>query len=232
MRHAWALLVGVLVVVAMGVPAADADGKGKDPVKDPPKGKVAANVAFMDALSGADNPVNLTDVQKRTIENIVKTRDKELDAWDKANKAKIEMVEQRKAKLDRKKQDREIKQIDAAVKQLEAQKEMISVGAEQRAYAVLTPEQKGKWNGQALHEAVAGKFRLLMLTDDQDKKLTALCEAAGKMMAGPLPSEPKQRDVIVEAMEKRAAGLLTAAQKKQYAEWNVKPTKGPAPRKN
>lgn len=222
--HIRSFLASVLVVALLGASALYAEEKkGKDAGKDAKK--VNTGVAFIEAVSSADNPLGLSDAQKKSVETIVKTRDKEIESWDKTNKTKIEKAEERKGKLDPKKQQQECKAIELAIKQLEMQKEQISVNAERKAFAVLTAEQRGKWNGGILHEAVANKFRLLMLTDDQDKKLKELCETAGKSMAGPVPTDVKQREAIVEAIEKRAVGLLTAPQKKEYAEWNAKATK-------
>jgi len=241
MKRALAILLGAAAVFMAATHPAAAGDKAKKDVKkedkkedkkqdkvplDPFAGKFSGS--FVEAVTSSDNPLGLSDAQKKKMEEIKKQRDLLLARWDKGTKPEIDKLEAYRLKLDPQRQGQVIKQIEARVKALEQQRGQIEQLAERQMYAVLTPEQRGKWNGSILHDAVAGKLRLTMLSGEQDKKLQALCELGGRRLVAPASPDAKANTQIVDLIEKEAvAKILTPAQRKEWIEWNTKnPPKG------
>jgi hypothetical protein len=191
MRRGLAVIVGlaVLMLVAPSLYPAD-KGKRKAPGKQgqrDQKKPPSRGVAFAEDLDAVDAKVSLTDEQKARLRKLKELRDEAL--------AKIHGTSDSRARGAR-------EQIEA-----ECEKEM---------FAVLTAEQRAKWNAPILLKEMTKEFELLFLTSDQQERIGNLCQAQAGRIAVPL--DPKRHAKAIQAvMAMVYRNILTSEQRREYA---------------
>ena len=193
MRRGLAVTVGlaVLMVVAPSLyPAEKGKAKRKAPGKQgqrDQKKQPSRGVAVAEDLDAVDAKVSLTDEQKARLRKLKELRDEAL--------AKIHGTSDSRARGAR-------EQIEA-----ECEKEM---------FAVLTAEQRAKWNAPILLEEMTKEFDLLFLTSDQQERIGNLCQAQARRIAVPL--DPKRHAKAIQAvMAMVYRNILTSEQQREYA---------------
>lgn len=203
------------------------EGAEKGQKRKRPEGKREGNregdpfsksVAFGDDLGKVDSVVGLNDEQKKKLQDLKEQRDKALEKYDQTYQKRIAKAEAAMEKLHGKK-DREAgqvrKDVEGFLKSVQTNRAKLAEGYERRMFAVLTPEQRAKWNSPILTEEMTSEFSLLFLEGKQEERLQALCEAQAKRLSIPLDREKhaKSLDPI-----KRLA-FKTILTKKQQAEY-------------
>jgi Spy/CpxP family protein refolding chaperone len=212
-------------------------GRGKDKAKLPAKGDPfgeaepmggkkgrrgeKAGATFGDDLDALKGQLSLSDEQMDKLGKIKAERDKTLARWDQVNQPKIERAETRLSQLAGKdKRDRRVgnarKQLEAGLKSLRAGRTRIEAGYERRMFAVLTPEQRGTWNGPLLTEEMTKEFSLVFLEGAQEEKIATLCNAQAKRLA--VPVHPEQQANLLRSLKAQVyRSVLNSKQKAEYA---------------
>jgi hypothetical protein len=172
-------------------------------------------VSFAEDMAKLDSVVTLTDDQKKELGALKTERDAALKNWDDANQKRMEQMQEKIAKLTGPKDAKARTQLEKSLAALREGRERLAVTYERKMFALLTKEQRGKWNGPALTDLMTAEFRGLKLTDVQTKNVQELCQTRGELMT--MPAGSKDQAPIVEAVKKQIhAGVLTAAQRKEY----------------
>jgi len=179
--------------------------------------KLPENVeSLTDDMDKLDEKVGLTEQQKKKITEMRTARDKVLERWNKANRKRFDTI---KAHLDKLKPVKGNKTCKAIVGRLNALRKAhagIAAGYERKLFAVLTPEQRTKWNAPILCELLKEEFSAMELTEVQTAKITAACNARAKRST--LPMAEGRSKQITESMKKYVyTSVLTAKQRKAYA---------------
>jgi Spy/CpxP family protein refolding chaperone len=194
--------------------AADAGGKDAKAAKPAaPKGEYAimAKVLEMDSTQTA----KLTEA--------VEASQKALKAWDDSDSGKkYKEFEDalKKAKADKDKE--KSKSLGDQMKPLAKERSDLQEAQKANIMALLSPEQKAKWAGFVVYRTVIGKYKRVDPTDDQDKQIRQLCEAAAKGM--PDASDKKAHgEAIKKLTDEIEQKVLTDAQREEL--------KKPAPAK-
>jgi len=181
--------LAVLMVIAPSLYPAE-KGKRKVPGKQgkrDQKKPPARSAAFAEDLSSLDAKVSLTDEQKARLRKLKQLRDEAL--------AKIHGSGASKARQAR--------------EQLEAE-------CEKEMFAVLTAEQRAKWNAPILREEMTKEFELLFLTGQQAERIQNLCQAQARRIAVPL--DPRKHARIIRAVKAMVyRNILTSEQRREYA---------------
>jgi len=173
-------------------------------------------------LDEIDSKVTLTDDQKEKLGKLKGSRGKMLEKWDATNQKKLDLCESRLAQLAGKdKKDRRVqsayKQLTGMQKTLKASRARIEDGYAKRMFALLTPEQRSKWNAPILNAEMEKKFSLVLLEAAQQEKLGKLCEAQGKRLTVPLnPANEAQAKVFSLTEIQVFRTILNSQQKAEY----------------
>ncbi len=208
-RNLCAVVLAMLVAAPALIAAApDNEAKPAEAAKTAPPAKADAP-AKTDAPAKADDAktsvideesallakeAKLTPEQKVKLAEAVAAAKTAMDAWDKANEAKVQAFNKALAAA------REAKDRVAFQKALDDARPMLaeSRALQQKHYkatmSILTPEQKATWIGYVLWNDMTGQCKPLKLTAEQTAKLRTLCNATGKELAA-LP----EGDTITEA---------------------------------
>jgi len=243
MKKGLYVLAGLAVLAAMTVPALAADDEGGEVKVKPAQGKekaakekvvkekapkekddalpgAAAAGAFGDDLEQLSSAVTLTDEQKTKLQKIKEARDKALEKHDKTAEKTRELIESRRKKLEGKdKNSPEIKMAtERLAKQeaaLETERNAVAEGFEKRMFAILTPEQRAKWNTPILKDEVMKEFSLVFLEDTQGEKIQGMCETFAKRLTAPV--DPVRNPKAIDPL--KAQVFRTVLTKKQQADY-------------
>jgi hypothetical protein len=139
----------------------------------------------------------LSDGQKAKLVERLKVHEAALATWERTGAAKLE--EARIAK-------------DAnAVAALTQMREELTGGRDANILAILTAEQRARWEGFKLYRAELSALHRASPTDEQKKQLRTLCDEAGAGYAA--LRDESQRKPAREQIHQRAMSLLTAPQR-------------------
>ena len=200
------LVVACCPLLTGSAGAADAGGKDAKPAKPAVlKGEYAImpKVLEMDATQTA----KLTEA--------VEAYQKAMKAWDDSDSGKkYKEFEDalKKAKADKDKE--KAKSLGDQMKPLVKERSDLQEAQKANIMALLTPEQKAKWAGFNVYRTVIGKYKRVQPTDDQDKQIRQLCQAAAKDM--PEASDKKAHgEAIKKLTDEIEQKVLTAAQREE-----------------
>jgi hypothetical protein len=232
MRTGLSILAGLLVLNIAAAPlcAAKQAAKGKRAGKNAKnaarkkgdrKGAAANRPAFGENLGALAEKVGLSTEQNGRIRKVKESRDKALAKHDRTYGPRVQKAEERLGRLSG--QGGRNRQAQGARRQLQGYVQSVSMGRrrleasyEKKMFLVLTPEQRAKWNGPILLEAVMKEFSLLFLTASQEERLRNLVEAQAKRLA--LPLDPQKHEDVILAVKKMAyKSILTETQRREYA---------------
>jgi len=192
-------------------------GGEKRPQKTPAGGLGTMRGMFAFDLDALKTTVGLAEQQVQKIAALREKRDAALAKWDEANA-------ERKAELKKKalmapyphgvaKARREL---EAYLKAEKAARARLAAPYDRQMFAVLTREQRGKYNAPILRTAVIREFHSPALSGEQDKKLQALCEKTGASQPMPVPPEtgaPQLNSLYKQVYQQ----VLTPRQRESYA---------------
>jgi Spy/CpxP family protein refolding chaperone len=199
--------------------------KARREKEESPFGKGAA---FGDDLAQLDSQLTLTDEQKKKLQEIKEKRDKALEKYDQLSEKRTSAVEKRLEQV-RGRKDREAnnlrKQAEGFLKSVRAGRARLAAGYEKKMFAVLTPEQRAKWNTPVLTQAITNEFSLLFLEGKQEEKLQALCKAQAKRLSIPLDPE-KHAEALLPIKRLVYRNILTKKQQAEYVKLKAPADKG------
>lgn len=206
-------------VLALSAPA-DNNKPAKNRKGRKDKAAPAPQAAFGDDLDQVDTTCGLTEIQKKRFEQAKTQRDKELGKFDADMAPKLAKIEQRLGSLDAKSKDQKVvaarKQLEAIQAQIVARREAIAQGHVRKMFALLTADQKAKWNGPLLTEEMSKEFALLMLEPKQIEQLDGFCARQARVLTFPVdPARPDDKRLGSTKFQIYKT-ILTPAQQAQY----------------
>ncbi len=206
--------------------------QGKD--KKEPAGKLPAMVTqgyFGDDLDKIDATCTLTDAQKTRLRQIKGELDKALETYDKNAAPRLARIEDALTKLGANKNDPKTaparKELEAMKARIAAQRANLSQTHTRRMFAVLTADQKAKWNTPPLTDGMTAEFSFVMLEPEQIERLNAFCAQQARVLAFPIdPFSPDDKQLNAVKMQVYKT-ILTTAQQAEYRQIkNPPPAKG------
>ncbi|HUU91498.1 MAG TPA: hypothetical protein VM238_09830 [Phycisphaerae bacterium] len=232
MKRVMWLLLGLAVVVLAASPilAAEKAAKGKKPGRD--ASALRGEYAIM------ASQCELTDQQKADLEAKVKARVEAQKAWMEANGDKASALREAYKKAREAKDEDAAKKARDDLKALEEGRSKIETDTMAAILAVLTPEQKAKWEGFRVYRTLMGRYKRTDLAEEQQTKIRDLAAAAAGDLAGLRSEDKDARNKAREADKKLRQtieeNVLTAAQREtlqKKPEPKPKPDKKPAKEK-
>jgi hypothetical protein len=125
----------------------------------------------------------LTEDQQATVKEKIKALDDALAAWDTENAEKVQAAKDA-AKGARTKEDDEAKK--KAAEQSRALRDAraeVAVEPTKAVFDILTKEQQQAWAGYELYQSIAGRYRRVEITEEQQAKIKAACAVAQEEIA-------------------------------------------------
>jgi Spy/CpxP family protein refolding chaperone len=191
---AFAVATAPPCLAAEGVEVKPAQPKraGKKPARKDPFGR--ATSTFGENLDQLKEKLDLSDEQKEKLGKLIETRDKALEKYDKVNEPKAQKIEGRLSQLQGKgAKNKQVqgmrRQLEGYLKNIQTGRQRITDACEKRMFALLTPEQRAKWNTPILQDELTKEFSLLFLDTKQEERLENLCKAQAKRLSVPLDPE-------------------------------------------
>lgn len=173
--------------------------------------------SFTDNLDQLKEQLGLTDAQAVKLAAMRKKRDTLLARQADLNAKKIEAARTKVAKI-RKASERQRmeQQLQKYIERVERSTRTVAVAQERTMFAVLTPEQRAKWNAPLLQAGVEKEMEALGLTDEQKAKIKTICEVQAKRTTAPVsgPGAASAINVVANQVNLR---VLTPEQKREYA---------------
>ncbi len=216
---AFALAAAPVCLAAEGVemrPEKPKRAEGKR-VREEPFGQRAG---FGDNLDQLNEKLDLSDEQKEKLGKLIETRDKALAKYDKVNEPKAQKIEGRLSQLKGKgAKNRQVqnmrRQLEGYLKNIQMGRRRITDAGEKRMFALLTPEQRAKWNTPILQDELTKEFSLLFLDTKQEERLESLCKAQAKRLSVPL--DPERHAKALDGLKLQVyRSILTKKQQFEY----------------
>ena len=175
--------------------------------------------SFADDMAKLTSTVGLTEAQAEKLQALKADRDAALTKWDELNQKRISAIEQKLAKLRGGKSAKARGQLERQRKGLQAGRATVAASHERKMFGVLAREQRGKWNGPVLAEAVLKEFSKDKLDAKQTEKVRQICTVRGEGISAPV--DPVKHETTFKAVKRQVySTVLTAAQRQQYGKQN------------
>jgi len=176
------------VVAAMVVVLASGVAMAARAPRAPEKGTVEAVQAEADQMAAE---CKLTADQQATVKEKVAAKIASLEAWLKVNGEKLKAAQDAAKAARSGTDDAAKKKAGADLKALDTDREAALAKADADILAVLTPDQKGDWDGHKLYLTTLGRYKKVNPTEEQTAKIKALCKAAAAEL-GTLKDDDKK----------------------------------------
>ena len=157
--------------------------------------------------------LNFTDAQKARLVEALKASADTTEKWQRANAGKFAELRKQMIEARNTKDKDALKKVFDQYKALNAERPQ-KHGQDQAAVAaILTPAQKQQWGGYTLYRRIVVRFKRAELTDEQEKKVRAICndKAADPAAVSKKAWAEVYRDLTTAIVE----GVLTAEQKEK-----------------
>ncbi len=189
---------------------------------DSPFGETASGGAFGSDVDALDAKVELTDVQKKKIKDLAESRTKALEAYDKKMEkprqrieAALEKIHHDSATKNQKANAQERKKLEGYLKQIEDRRAQLNAGYDKKMFGVLKPDQRVKYNGPVLKDAMLKEFSILFLDAKQEEALTGFCDSKAKLLG--IPLDPEKHAEALEPLKMQVyKGILNKKQQLEY----------------
>jgi Spy/CpxP family protein refolding chaperone len=160
--------------------------------------------------------LSLSDEQQGKLDEQIKARKKSMDDWEKTSGPKYAAAQQALASAKTKGNSENIKQAETALKILADGRVALEGLCESKILAVLTPEQRTKWETALLVVAVGADLKAENLSADQQAKVRTVCEkGADTAIKG--GSLQQGRDAAkAQALKEIAETVLTPTQRDHF----------------
>jgi hypothetical protein len=194
------------------------NAKAKQP-KGPPPAMVTQGF-FGDDIDKIDTTCELTDAQKTKLRQMKTEFDTAMEKYDNSAAPKLAKIDDALAKLGSNTKDPKTagarKELDALKARIAADRENLSQSHTRRMFAVLTADQKAKWNTPLLTDEMAKEFSVVSLDAKQIEKLSAFCAQQARALTFPVDpfnSADKQLNAVKMQVYRT---ILTSAQQAEY----------------
>ncbi len=205
--------LAVMLVLAVAMTSTTALCAKKEKKAKGPKG-LRGEYAIMAKV------LNFTEAQKTQLAATLTACADEAKTWREANAEKLAEIKKQQAEAKKNKDKDAMKKIAEQSKALRAEEAKIKGKSIAAAKALLTADQKTKWDGFVVYRQIMRRLKKAELTDEQDKKVREMCQAKA---AGILGAEKKaQSKAYRELGTAIIESVLTAEQK---AKLTAKPPK-------
>lgn len=215
----WVGLAAVSAIVLSPAMVAYAQDAGADKPKakaDKPK---ADKGAKKDALKGEygimASVLQLTDEQKAKLKDALEAEKKAVEEWNtSADGRKLADLEKAAKEARTAGNKEESKKLAEQIKPLAAARRKLQAEKQAAVLAILTAEQKIQWESFKLNRQLMGRYKKLNLTQDQEKQVKELCDAAAKEVAG--ATDRKAQSAVTKRLQADVeAKVLTDAQREE-----------------
>jgi Spy/CpxP family protein refolding chaperone len=158
--------------------------------------------------------VELTADEQATLKQKVEAKQQALAEWEQANGAKL--AELKKSYSEARKADEKdkAKEIRTEMGKLSAEQKKLAAEKNAECMAVLTAEQKDKWEGVQMFNKVVRRYRKVNLDDGQKTKMKGICIAGVKDIAA---ADAKAKKAAIKKVEQDCTAVLTAEQREQVS---------------
>ncbi len=224
-RVTWLLLgLAVVVLVASPILAAEKAGKGKRSKggSDALRGEYAIMVSQCE----------LSDQQKTDLEAKVKVRKETQAAWQQANGEKVKALREAQKKAKEANDKDAMQKARDDLKALDSGRRKIDADSMAAIYAVLTAEQKAKWQAFQTYRTLMRRYKRLNPTEAQTAKIREAAAAAAKDLgaaAGDDKESRKKRAEADKSLRKTIEETILTAEQREALQ--KKPEKKPRPEK-
>jgi len=164
---------------------------------------------------------NLTPEQKEQLAAKLKASKEAVEAWEQQNGQKVKDLQAKMKAAKEAGNTDEAKTIAQEVKTLLTDRARLAEGNMDAVLAMLTPEQKVKWNAFRLYRAAMQKYKRLGLSEDQTAKVRALADETAK--ASDPADEKAAKTAMMTLAEKVEKDILTAEQREGLSKKPEKP---------
>ena len=209
-RFTW-LLLGLAMVVMVASPIMAAEKAAREKKSKRAPGALRGEYAIM------AGQCELSDEQKADIQAKLKAREEALAAWNEANS------EKRKAAMEAVKKAKEAGDKDATkkaaegLKALDAERRKIEADSIAEIMAVLTAEQKAKWEAFRTYRTLMMRYKRVDPTEAQTAKIREVAAAAAKDLGAAAGDDKearkKQREIQTSLQKTIEETILTAEQR-------------------
>lgn len=213
----YARVVSVLIAcvltagIAQGQQEQDNAGRrGKRKAAGKPKTQLRGDYAQMSKELGLD------EGQQARLTAIAQQEQAAVKAWQEANKQKLEALDA-EFKQAREDKDREkLRSVAGQRTEMKTQMEKVTQPFQAQAQALLTAQQKQKWQGYLVYRNVTGKLRRCKLTEQQQEQI--------REMAGKVSAETKDPAEAEKQLMAKATEILTEEQRQKMPK--ARPSQG------
>ncbi len=203
-RYARVLSVVIACVVAAGIAQGpqgqdNAGRGGKQKAAGKPKNQLRGDYAQM------NKELELDEAQQARLTAIAQQEQAAVKDWQGANKEKLEALD---AEFKQARADKDRQKLQAIARQraeMKNQMEKVTQPYPAQVQALLTAQQKQKWQSFLVYRSVTGKLRRCKLTDQQQKQI--------REMAGTITAQTKDPAEAEKLLMAGAASVLTEEQK-------------------
>lgn len=191
------------------------DKKEKD--KGPNNAAKAPTTQVKEGLTGEyaimAEELALSDAQKNQLREKIAAKEAAIKAWSDANRRRQNELKKSADEAQANKDADKAKEFGNALKQLEGERDAVIAKADAEIDAVLTPDQRQKWEGVRAFRAVSARLKKVELTDAQTQEIKARCVAASTALA---TSDRKARMTAMQSlMNSIDKEVLTDAQREK-----------------
>jgi len=224
-RFTWLLLgLAVAVLAASPILAAQKAGTGK--------GAKGGSDAMRGEYAIMASQCELSDQQKADLEAKVKARKEAQAAWMQANGEKYKALREAYNKAKEAGDKDAMKKARDDLKALDAGRRKIDADTRAAIYAVLTPEQKAKWQAFQTYRTLMRRYKRLNPTEAQTAKIREAAAAAAKDLSAAAGDDKESRKKRAEAdknLRKTIEETILTAEQREALQ--KKPEKKPRPEK-
>jgi len=192
--------------------------KAKDTAKTPKKttSKDRKIASFTDDAKKLKS-LELTEEQQKLLGEAKAARGNAMEKWSQLNARSLEAAAAQASKAKGKSSAGARKRLEALKKSYEQGRQRIAAQHERKMFAILTPEQRGKWNAPILAADVCKELTSVKLDAEQKQKVLDLCQPPAQRLLEPTAAG-KNPTIVKSLVGQTYARVLTAEQRKTYNE--------------
>jgi Spy/CpxP family protein refolding chaperone len=154
--------------------------------------------------------LNLSTDQTATLKQKVEAKNQAVAEWNRTNAEKLNALKASMKDAKKSGSKEEMKKLKNEMGELNKARKKIEADGEAACMAVLSADQKARWEGVLLSKRVLGKYRKAGLDQTQQAKAEELCIAAAGEIAG---ADKKAAKAAMKKLQDQIDSLLTGEQR-------------------
>ena len=207
-----AVIVG-LATADLALAAKEEGGKEKRGAREGKRERSGVRGEYAILVAECD----LTDEQKEQVKAKIQATKEAVAQWEQEHGEKAqELQKSMKAAKEAENKD-EVKRIGQELKTLMTERRRLQQQTMTGVLAVLTAEQRTKWNGFRLYRQMMMRYKKTGLTEEQTAKVREMANAAAKALGDP-SDEKAARKAAAALRDKVEQNVLTAEQREGLGE--------------